>query len=81
MRAVGAIEMTTLLDSQGDLKTFRNFQSQPAHRDFEAVDQMRRFISASGARKAQYAALMAEVVTFEAVPEPLEGLLHWIWGA
>lgn len=81
VRAVGAVEMTNLLDSQGDLKTFRNFQGQPAHRDFEAVDQMRRFISASGARKAQYAALMAEAVTFEAVPEPLEGLIHWIWGA
>lgn len=81
VRAVGVTAVTALLESYGDLKTFRNFQDQPAHRDFEAVDQLRRFISASGARKAQYAALMAKAVPFEMVPEPLEGLVHWIWGA
>lgn len=81
VRALGAVEVTALLERRGDLKTFRNFQDQAAHRDFEAVEQLRRYISASGARKALYAALMAEAVPFEAVPEPLEGIVNWIWSA
>ena len=81
VRAIGAAEMTPLLESGGDLKTFRNFQDQPAYRDLEVIEQLRRYIAASGARKAKYAALMAETVPFEAVPEPLEGLLGWIWSA
>ena len=81
VRAVGAAEMTPLLEANGDLKTFRNFQDQPKYRDAEALDQVRHFIAASGARKAKYAAIMAEAVPFESVPEPLEGIVNWIWGA
>ena len=78
-RAIGVAEMTSLLDANGDLRNFRSFQDQPAHRDHEALEQVRRFVSASGSRKATYAALMAQSVAFEAVPEPLEGLINWIW--
>lgn len=81
VRAIGVVEMTSLLDARGDLKTFRNFQDQPKYRDAEPLEQMRRYIGASGARKAKYAALMAEAVAFESVPEPLEGLVSWIWSA
>lgn len=81
VRAIGAAQMTPLLESGGNLKTFRSFQDQPSHRDYEPLEQLRRYIGASGARKAKYAAVMAEAVPFEAVPEPLEGLLNWIWSA
>ncbi len=81
VRAVGAAEMTPLLEAAGDLTTFRNFQNQPSCRDLDAVEQTRRFIAANGARKARYAALMGEAVAFESVPEPLEGVLNWIWSA
>ena len=39
------------------------------------------YIGANGARKAKYAALMAEAVDLGDVPEPLEGVVNWIWGA
>lgn len=81
VRALGIVEMTALLDAHGDLRTFRNFQDQPSHRDHEPLDQVRRFVAASGARKAKYAALMAEAVAFDAVPDPLDGLVQWIWSA
>ncbi|MBE7323877.1 hypothetical protein IEQ44_04340 [Nocardioides sp. Y6] len=81
VRALGVVEVTALLEAHGDLKTFRNFQDQPKYRDAEVLEQMRRFIGANGARKAKYAAVMAEAVPFEAAPEPLEGIVHWIWGA
>lgn len=81
VRALGVTEVTALLESRGDLKTFRNFQDQPKYRDAEPLEQLRRYVGANGARKATYAALMAEAVDLEAVPEPLEGLVHWIWSA
>lgn len=81
VRALGVVEVTALLEAHGDLKTFRNFQDQPKYRDAEVLEQMRRFIGANGARKAKYAAVMAEAVPFEEAPEPLEGIVHWIWGA
>ena len=81
VRALGVVEVTALMDAHGDLKTFRNFQDQPGHRDVEAAEQVRRYVSASGARKAKYAALMAEAVPYEAVPDPLQGIVNWIWGA
>ena len=81
VRAIGAAEMTPLLESSGELKSFRSFQDQPTHRDHEPLEQLRRYIGANGARKAKFATLMGETVAFESVPEPLEGLLNWIWGA
>lgn len=79
VRAIGAVEMAPLLERHGDLTTFRNFQDQPKYRDADPLEQLRRFVGANGARKAKYAAVMAEEVDFGSVPEPLEGLVNWIW--
>jgi len=81
VRAVGVTEVTALLEQKNDLGGFRSFQNQDAHSGDEALEQLRRFISANGARKRTYAAAMAEVVPLEALPEPLDGLLTWIWSA
>lgn len=81
VRAIGAAEMTPLLEANGDLKGFRGFQDQPKYREMETLEQVRHYIAASGARKAKYAAIMATEVPFESIPEPLEGIVNWIWGA
>lgn len=81
VRALGVTGVTAVLESRADLKTFRNFQDQPAHRDVEAAEQLRRFIGSNGERKRTYAAAMAETVELEAVPEPLSELLTWVWSA
>ncbi len=81
VRAVGAVAMTPLLEQHGDLKTFRNFQDQPKYRDADVVEQLRRYIGANGARKAKYAAILVEALEFGAFPEPLEGIVNWIWSA
>lgn len=81
VRAIGVSELTPLLESKSDLKGFRAFQGQGAHIEAEATEQLRRFLSANGARKADYAARMADEVPFEDIPEPLNGLINWIWGA
>lgn len=81
IRAIGLTEMTALLEANGDLEAFRTLQHQPAHRDGEVADQLHRFLGTSAGRKIRYGALMADAVPLEAIPEPLEGLLTWIWSA
>jgi hypothetical protein len=81
VRALGVVAVTELLEQRSDLSGFRAFQDQDAHRAAEASEQMRRFIGANGGRKRAYAAAMADVVPLESLPEPLEGLLQWIWSA
>ncbi|MBM9459589.1 hypothetical protein JK386_06715 [Nocardioides sp. zg-536] len=81
IRALGVVASTALLEEHGDGSAFRTFQQQPAHRDEEVAAQLHRFLGTTAGRKARYAALMAEDVDFEAVPEPLSGLLSWIWTA
>ena len=81
IRAIGLTEMTALIDAHGELDAFRTLQHQPAHRGGEVADQMRRFLGTTSGRKIRYGAIMAEAVPLESLPEPLEGLLNWIWSA
>lgn len=81
IRAIGLSGMTALIDAHGELDSFRTLQHQPAHRGGEVADQLRRFLGTTSGRKIRYGAIMAEAVALEALPEPLEGLLTWIWSA
>ncbi|WP_300678745.1 hypothetical protein [Nocardioides sp.] len=79
--AIGVSELTPVLESYVDLSGFRSFQAQAAHSEAEPREQLRRFFAASSERKAKYAARMAADVDLGSVPEPLSGLVNWIWGA
>lgn len=81
IRAIGPGEMTALIEAHGELDAFRTLQHQPAHRDGAVADQLRRFLGTTSGRKIRYGAIMAEAVPLEALPEPLDGLLTWIWSA
>jgi hypothetical protein len=81
IRAIGLSDMTALLETHGELDAFRTLQHQPAHRGSEVGDQLHRFLGTSAGRKIRYGAIMAEAVPLESLPEPLEGLLQWIWSA
>src|SRR5215470_17708057 len=61
IRAVGTAGVEALLDSQGDLGSFRSLQSQPAWRGREQDAQLRRFLGAGSRRKLRYARLLVEV--------------------
>ncbi|HEY1620811.1 MAG TPA: TOPRIM nucleotidyl transferase/hydrolase domain-containing protein [Streptosporangiaceae bacterium] len=50
IRAVGTSGVEALIDSQGDLVSFRTMQSQPAWRGREPAAQLRRFLAARTAR-------------------------------
>ena len=76
IRAVGRAGVEALFDSQGDLRSYRSLQRQPAWRGREPEAQMRRFLGSGSRRKLRYARLLVEAaVGLDTVPRPLEALL------
>ncbi|MBB5873695.1 hypothetical protein F4553_007129 [Allocatelliglobosispora scoriae] len=76
IRAVGATAAEALFDSQGDLKSFRSLQSQPAWRGQDPERQMWRFLRSGSRRSLRYARLLTEAAMSRgALPAPLAALL------
>ncbi|WP_245828578.1 TOPRIM nucleotidyl transferase/hydrolase domain-containing protein [Micromonospora avicenniae] len=76
IRALGAAEVEALFDSQGDLRSFRSFQSQPAWRGRPPEAQLWRFLRSSSRRNQRYARLLVELaVARDRLPRPLDALL------
>ena len=75
IRAVGAERVEALLDSQGDLGSFRTLQTQPGWRTRNVEAQMRRFLGSGARRKLRYARLLVGSVDLDRVPHPLDALL------
>jgi hypothetical protein len=76
IRAVGTAGVEALLDSQGDLRSFRTFQSQPAWRGRPPEAQLYRFLRSSSVRNLRYARLLVEAaLARDALPRPLDALL------
>jgi hypothetical protein len=75
IRASASAAIEALLDSQGDLGSFRTLQKQPAwrHRAFDA--QMHRWLRAGSRRNLRYARLLTLSLDLDEMPRPLEALL------
>lgn len=71
-RAVGPEGMEKVFAEQGELRAFRTYQKQPAHRDRPLVEQLHGFM---WNRKQRYAALLVEALDLERVPRPLDRVL------
>ena len=71
-RAVGPEGMVRLLAEQGELRAFRTYQKQPAHRTRALEEQLHGFM---WNRKQRYAVLLVEALDLERVPRPLDGVL------
>jgi hypothetical protein len=81
IRAVGTTGVEALFDSQGDLRSFRLFQSQPAWRGKNPEAQMWRFLRSSSRRNLRYARLLVEAaVGRDTLPRPLDALLTTVTG-
>ena len=76
IRAIGAARLQALIDSQGDLGSFRSLQRQPEWRSQPAGAQLRRFLGSGARRKLRYARLIAGAVDLDRLPHPLEALLN-----
>jgi hypothetical protein len=75
IRSLGADCVERVIDAQGELASFRTFQSQPAWRQRSREEQLRRFMGTRGGRKIIYAQLLVDVLDLARVPRPLDGLL------
>jgi hypothetical protein len=75
IRAIGLSEVEALIDSQGDLGSFRSLQRQPQWRGRPARAQLRRFLAAGSRRKLRYARLLVGAVTLDRLPRPLDAVV------
>jgi len=75
IRALGAASIQALLDSQGDLDSFRTLQKEPAWRGQTVEAQLRRFMGSGGRRKIRYARLLVDALDLTDVPRPLHRVL------
>jgi hypothetical protein len=71
-RAVGPEGVLRVLADQGELRRFRTFQKQLAHRDDPLEEQLYGFM---WNRKQRYAVLLVEALDLEHVPRPLDRVL------
>jgi hypothetical protein len=71
-RAVGQDGMQRVLTEQGELRAFRTYQKQPAHRARPLEEQLHGFM---WNRKQRYAVLLVEALDLERVPRPLDRVL------
>ena len=71
-RAIGPEGTERVLQAQGELRAFRTFQKQPAHRGRTLEEQLHGFM---WNRKQRYAVLLVEALDLDRVPRPLDGVL------
>jgi hypothetical protein len=75
IRSVGVDTVERILEVQGDLRSFRTFQQQPAWVGRAPHEQLRRFLGTTSGRKAGYARLLVGALDLTRVPRPLEAVL------
>jgi hypothetical protein len=75
IRALGAAAVEQVVDAQGDLRSFRTLQKQPAWQGRTSEEQLHRFMGSGGRRKIRYARLLVEALDLTQVPRPLDGVL------
>lgn len=75
VRSLGPPTVEEVLAANGDLRSFRTFQQQPAWHDRSPHEQLRRFLGTTSRRKAGYARLLVEALGPANVPRPLDAVL------
>jgi hypothetical protein len=75
IRALGSEAVERLLDANGDLRSFRTFQKQPAWKGRTAEAQLRRFMASADRRKIRYARILVDALDPSRIPHPLDGVL------
>jgi hypothetical protein len=74
IRSLGAAAVEQVIDSQGDLQSFRTLQKQPAWRGRSTEEQLRRWFGSYGG-KIKYARPLIDALDLTRVPRPLDRVL------
>jgi hypothetical protein len=77
VRALGAEAVERVLAAQGELRSFRTYQKQEAHRGRPHEQQLRGFMTN---RKVRYGRLLVEALDLRRVPRPLDAVLDHALG-
>jgi len=67
-RAMGPAAMEEMLEARGELRAFRTYQKQPAHRQEAIGAQLSGFL---WNRKLEYGALIVSALDLDRIPRPL----------
>jgi hypothetical protein len=78
IRALGTAAVERIVYEQGELRSLRTLQRQPAQQGRSPEAQLRRFMGSQSGRKLRYAALLASALDPDRVPRPLDGVLAHI---
>ncbi len=78
IRSAGVDLVLEVVESQGELGSFRTFQKQPEWRGRPESAQLRRFFAGKSRRTLRYARLLLEEVEMDRVPKPLDAVLDHI---
>jgi hypothetical protein len=81
IRALGTGEVEQIIQAQGELRSFRTFQQQPAQRQRSTAEQLHRFMGTRSGRKSQYARLLAAALDLGQIPRPLHRVLAYAFPA
>jgi hypothetical protein len=75
IRALGAASVEEIIRAQGEIRSWRTFQKQPAQQGQSRQMQLHRFMGTRSGRKSQYARLLASALDPGRVPRPLDRVL------
>ncbi len=75
VRRLGTDAVLEVIDGQGELRSFRLLQRQPAQRDQPLTAQLARFFAGRSGHKITYGRLLVEAMPEGEAPEPLARLL------
>jgi len=75
IRALGVGAVEEVVAAEGELRSFRVLQRQPAQRDAPVERQLRRFLGTHSGRKIRYGRLLVEALDLDSVPRPLDRVL------
>ena len=77
IRALGTAAVERVLESEGELASFRRFQDQPAQRGRSTHAHLRRFMGTRARRKIRYGSLLIDALPLERVPRALDLVLAY----
>lgn len=75
IRAVGPAGVEQVIEAQGEIRSLRIFQQQPAQLGRPVQSQLHRFMGTRSGRKSLYARLLVESLDLGRVPRPLDRAL------
>lgn len=75
IRTLGVAEVERVIEEQGELRSLRVLQQQPAQQGWTIEEVLRRFMGTRSGRKIHYARLLVEALDLARVPRPLDRLL------